>query len=175
MAVSILTKAGNIISNLIIILLLAILCFIVVSNLFFGIEVKAVLTGSMEPELPVGSLVFIKPTAYENINIGDDITFVRDESLTLITHRVISKDDLTKQITTKGLTNNISDPPTSYENIVGKVIFDIPYIGYIIIFASDLKGKIILCIFATTLILFSFLFNKDDQKNKNIEGKNKFA
>lgn len=167
-------KAGSIISTVLVVILIILLCAVLIPKLFFGIEMKAVLTGSMEPELPVGSLLVIKPTEYQDINIGDDITFVRNQNLTLVTHRVISKDDTTKQITTQGIANNTPDAPTSYENVVGKVVFSIPYIGYIIIWTSDLKGKIIVGIIIVALIAVSLLFGKNEpNKKKEPEGENK--
>lgn len=127
---------------------------------------KAVLTGSMEPELPVGSLLIISPAEYEDINIGDDITFVRDKNLTLVTHRVIEKDDETQKITTQGIANNSADKSTSYGNVVGKVAFHIPFAGYFVIWTSDLKGKIICGIIIVALVALSILFsNSEPEKN----------
>lgn len=132
---------------------------------------KAVMTSSMEPELPVGSLLIITPTDYENIQIGDDITFVRDESLTLVTHRVIEKDNLSQKITTQGIANNTSDAPTSYQNVVGKVVWHIPYVGYLVIFLSTAQGKIISIILIVALLSISMLFDKYDSKNSKQENK----
>lgn len=129
---------------------------------------KAVLTSSMEPEIPVGSLVIINPVPYDDINIGDDITFIRDSNLTLVTHRVIKKDDETQQITTQGIANNSPDKPTSYVNVVGKVELHIKYIGYLVIWTSTLKGKIICGIIIAALVAFSILISKDTtEKNNN--------
>lgn len=128
---------------------------------------KAVMTSSMEPELPVGSLVFVQPTAYEEIHIGDDITFVRDQNLTLVTHRVIEKDDKTQFITTQGIANNSADAPVNYQNIVGKVIFHIPYIGHFVIWISTTKGKIICEIIIVAIVAFSILISKSDDEKKS--------
>ena len=40
-----------------------------------GFQVYAVLSGSMEPDLPVGSLVYVKAIEPEKLEIGDDISF----------------------------------------------------------------------------------------------------
>lgn len=160
-------KAGNIISTVLIIILIILLCAVLIPKLFFGIEMKAVQTGSMKPELPVGSLIIIVPTSYEDIKVGDDITFVRDEKLTLVTHRVISKDDANQKITTQGIANNIADSATSYKNVVGKVAFSIPYVGYILIWTSTLAGKIILGVIIVALVAISLLFGKSEPGQKN--------
>lgn len=166
-------KIGNILSDLIIIVLILALAFVIILKLCFGVEMKAVLTASMEPEISVGSLVIINPTAYEDINIGDDITFVRDKNLTLVTHRVIEKNDETQYITTQGIANNAPDNPTSYANVVGKVVFHIPYIGYFIIWTSTLKGKIICGIIIVSLVAFSILVSTNENQSKRDGKKNK--
>ncbi len=147
-------------------LLLAALAAVLVAKLLFGVEMRAVLTPSMEPELPVGSLLIIKPTAYEDIKIGDDITFVRDKKLTVVTHRVIEKDDETKRLTTQGIANNTADAPTIYENVIGKVVFHIPLVGYLIMWTSDLKGKIICGIIIAALVALSILLSETEKEEK---------
>lgn len=152
-------KIASVLSTVLIFVMLAALAAVLISKLVFGIEMKAVLTGSMEPELPVGSLLIIQPADFEEIKVGDDITFVRDENLTLVTHRVIEKDDETQKITTQGIANNTPDAPTSYKNVVGKVKFHIPLLGYLVIWTSDLKGKIVCGIIIAALVAFSLLFS----------------
>ena len=122
-------------------------------RLVFHTEFKVVLTGSMEPDLHVGSLLVIMPAEYDEIEIGDDITFVRDEELNLVTHRVIAKDDDKMTITTKGIANNTPDKPTIYENVVGKVRFSIPLIGYIGVWLSTPSGVIAVITVVAVIIL----------------------
>lgn len=169
-------KIANILSTLLIALLVIALAAVLISKLVFGVEMKAVLTGSMEPELSVGSLLIIKPTEYEEIKVGDDITYVRDKNLTLVTHRVIKKDDETQKITTQGIANNSPDNPTSFENVVGKVVFHIPFVGYFVIWTSTVKGKIICGIIIAALVALSILFSrsksdKDDTDDEIMNSK----
>lgn len=56
-----------------------------------GLTPYAVLTGSMEPELPVGSLVYIRDVDPSDVKPGDAITFEL-ESGTLVTHEVFEVD-----------------------------------------------------------------------------------
>ena len=123
-------KVLNIISNIFVYILIILLIIIIISKIQ-GIEYKVVLTPSMEPELPVGSLLVIKPTEYEDIKIGDDVTYIRSNSNVVVTHRVIQKED--GYITTQGIANDIADNPIAYENVIGVVKFNIPKIGYITI------------------------------------------
>lgn len=163
-------KLGSFLSDVIIMLLLLAVGAVLALKFIGNAEMKAVLTGSMEPELPVGSLLVILPVAYDDIQIGDDITCVRDASLTLVTHRVIEKDDDTQTITTQGIANNAPDSPTHYENVVGRVAYHVPYLGYLVIWTADLKGKIICGILIAALVAFSLLFSQEEGKsgaNKN--------
>ena len=159
-------KLATILTDILIIMLFLALAGILTMKLKYGMEMKAVLTGSMEPELPVGSLLVIQPVSYDEIEIGNDITFVRDKNLTLVTHRVISKDDETRTITTQGIANNAPDNPTRFENVVGKVVYHIPYLGYLVIWTSTLQGKIIAGIIIIALVAFSLLFS-DEKKPKD--------
>ena len=163
-------KPVNIISSVLLVAVAAALAAILVLKLICGMEMKAVMSGSMEPELPVGSLLVIKPVPYEEIEVGDDITFVRDANLTLVTHRVIEKDDSARLITTQGIANNTPDNPTSFDNVVGKVVFHIPLAGYLVIWTSTLQGKIIAGIIIVSLVATSLLFpdcKKGGKKQKN--------
>ena len=57
-----------------------------------GFVLLNVKTGSMEPNYPINSLLFVKKTNPSEINKGDVITFVIDENGTLATHRVMEID-----------------------------------------------------------------------------------
>ena len=58
-----------------------------------GITPYAVLSGSMEPTYPVGSLIYVKDADPEDVQVGDPITFVLNEDLVVATHRVIDIDE----------------------------------------------------------------------------------
>ena len=152
-----LKKAGSILSTILIIVLSLLLVGTILLKFVFHVQLKAVVTGSMEPELPVGSLLVISPIQFEDINIGDDITFVRDEKLTLVTHRVIEKNETRMTITTKGIANNTKDAPTDYRNVVGKVRFCIPVLGYVGLWLSTPTGIIIVITVLILLIIIGLL------------------
>lgn len=52
----------------------------------------SVLSGSMEPTYHVGSLIYVKEIAPENITVGMPISFVLNEDLVVATHRVVKVD-----------------------------------------------------------------------------------
>ncbi|MDR0530542.1 MAG: signal peptidase I [Oscillospiraceae bacterium] len=109
-----------------------------------GVEMRAVVSGSMEPELPVGSLVVIVPTPAEEIQVGDDISFVisGDE---VVTHRVERIDREKGEFITRGVANaaDAFDPPNRYDNIIGVVRFHLPVAGFVFMALSTTHGKII--------------------------------
>jgi len=104
----------------------------------------AITSGSMWPDLKEGELVFIKGIDNKNqISIGDIIVFRNTLNDTLTIHRVIELGENT--LVTKGDANFGEDKPISYNDVVGKTVmlngkpFNIPYLGSITVFASNLK------------------------------------
>jgi len=120
----------------------------------FGVEFRAVISGSMEPELPVGSLVVIVPTKAESIHIGDDIAFINPGDK-VVTHRVVEIDREKNEFTTWGIANApaAKDRPNRYENILGVVRWHAPHIGRAFSLISTASGKII----AVTAIVAAYI------------------
>ena len=104
----------------------------------FGYKPLVVLTGSMEPSYKVGSIIYYKKVAKEEIKPGDAITF-RLSSGSYVSHRVVSVNG--DSFVTKGDANNTPDAqPVSYSNVVGKDLkFSIPFVGYFVKIVSDNK------------------------------------
>jgi len=100
----------------------------------------------MEPELSVGSVALTSPTQPQAIDKGDIISFYSPLNGQLTSHRVV---DITAssslQFRTKGDSNEDVDPFTvPEENIVGKVLFDLPFLGYVTHFARTRLGFILM-------------------------------
>lgn len=102
-----------------------------------GYNYKTVLTGSMEPAIPVGSIVITKEkSSYE---IEDIISF--QEEGAIITHRIISIDR--ERYITKGDANNVADTEeVQQKQILGKVILTIPLLGYLVMWLMSPVGII---------------------------------
>ena len=109
----------------------------------FGVYEFNVLTGSMTPTYPVGTLVFVQPKEPTAIRPGEVASYVMDEELNIVTHRVVDNDYDAKTITTKGDANASNDAPVLYQNIVGVVVFAIPYVGGVVDYlVNDERGRI---------------------------------
>ena len=98
----------------------------------FGWRVDAVFSGSMEPELKVGSVVVTRPVEPEDIKAGDIITFYSPLNERLTSHRVIAiEEGSALHFLTNGDANEDADPfVVPAQNVVGKVYFHLPYFGY---------------------------------------------
>ena len=97
-----------------------------------GLTPYAVLSGSMEPEYPVGSLIYVASVEPEEVSIGDAITFELGSG-TLVTHQVYDVDQANRQFNTQGIANKTGDgeivhdaQPVPYERLVGKPVLCIP-------------------------------------------------
>ena len=129
---------------------------------------EPVYTGSMEPAIPVGGIVVIKPVDPETLKIGDIICFQLSESATTtVTHRIIN---ITSEgFVTKGDANEDPDQwIVKKENVVGKVIATIPLIGYLGYFVKTPIGFILLIAIPATLLIIMEIRNiiKEFRKQK---------
>ncbi|MEL7977240.1 signal peptidase I [Isoptericola sp. F-RaC21] len=115
------------------VLLLAALV-IVVPKLVGGIPLT-ILSGSMEPNLPVGSLAVVRPVDAAEIRIGDILTYLPNpDDPTAITHRVIAVDhhqDDTRTFTVQGDANATADDPVQEYQVRGRVWYAVPWLGYV--------------------------------------------
>ena len=139
-----------------------------------------VLSGSMLPTIQIKDVVVTKKIPEEKLQINDVITFISpDERFggISVTHRIIDKIyDESKGIytyRTKGDNNNIADSVlVPNDNILGKVIFKIPKLGYIHDVLSS-KGGLIILVLIPCLVILSYdimkIFKRLGQKTKLIK------
>lgn len=121
-----------------------------------GYEVYNVVSGSMQPKIPIGSLILAKPTAPETVQEGDVIAFQSDDSV--ITHRVVKNKVVEGKFTTKGDANaeeDMNDVP--YAALIGEVIFHCPLLGELLWVYTSTVGKIYAVCFAACGAMFNIL------------------
>ena len=124
--------------------LLLLLCTVAWAPRFFGFSSYYVLTDSMKPAIPRGSMVFSKPIAYEEIRIGDVLVFENSTYQKNFVHRVLHLYEPNRWIFTKGDNNNTEDPlPTEYSYCKGIVRFYLPVVGFPAQFLHTTAGKVI--------------------------------
>ena len=143
--------------NYIVIVAVVVLFFLMGGIGLFGFKIYTVLSGSMEPDYKVGSLIYVKDVDTSNLKEKDVITF-KTENGVVVTHRIneISYDENSKKIfRTKGDANDEADDVPIYEeNVIGKPLFTIPYLGYLSTMISGKNGKFLLISFGVLLIVF---------------------
>lgn len=143
--------------------LIVVIAILLVGTRLVGLTPYAVLSGSMEPQYAVGSLIYVKDIEPNNIQVGDPITFVLNEDLIVATHRVV---EITPEgsFITKGDSNESIDGTSVHpKNVLGKPLFSIPYLGYLSVFLSSKQGKVVLGIIAI-LLLVSMMIPEKSKK-----------
>lgn len=93
-----------------------------------NIYIFQVATSSMVPDYQVGDVIIVKKENLDNIEIGDDITYLGKASSVKdlrITHRVVKKRQENNEyyFTTKGIANEIEDPEIKGDSVYGKVVY----------------------------------------------------
>ena len=149
------TKVCNFLMSIIIVIMVVIAGLLFVPRIF-GYETFAVISGSMEPNIPVGSIVYSKECTMDDLQVGDSITFKLSDN-TIVTHRIyqIDNDGL---ITTKGDANEVEDATKiSIDNIIGKVGFTLPFLGYISVYAKTPLGIAMACAVVFVILLLNFI------------------
>lgn len=112
-----------------------------------GYEVYNVISGSMEPQIPVGSVIYVKYQSPETINENDIIAFWSMDSV--ISHRVLTNDRDSHCFVTKGDANATKDMNTvNYNSVIGVVKSHFPYIGGMLEMYTDTRGKLYAIVFA---------------------------
>lgn len=123
---------------------IVILAILLVGVRLTGLQVYSVLSGSMEPAYPVGSLIYVKDVDTARLGVGDVITFRLDEN-TVATHRiteVVSGETDTPRFRTKGDANEVEDGALVREqDVIGTPVFTIPWLGYAASFLQHPPGR----------------------------------
>lgn len=119
-----------------------------------GIEIYGILTGSMDPACPTGSLVYVKSVNPESLQEKDIVTFQKGNLV--ITHRVVKNDVQKEELITKGDANNANDiQPVAYKQIKGKVALTVPLLGYLALRLNSAAGiSVCVIILALGLMLW---------------------
>ena len=124
---------------------LVLVCLPLTVPRLFGYHIYSVVSGSMEPAIPTGSLVYIRETAPEDVEADDVIAFYSSaDSASIITHRVLENRVLMGEFVTKGDANQTEDMnPVPYSNLIGKVVRSFPEIGAMAQILTGKEGKFI--------------------------------
>jgi signal peptidase len=133
---SILGWTGQVLAWFVIAGVLVLLTLGVLAPRLAGATPYTILTGSMQPAMPSGTLVVVKPVAPENIAIGTAITYQLESGKPAVaTHRVVRVgiDGTGERIfSTQGDANNAPDEkPVLPAQVRGEVWYSVPYLGHL--------------------------------------------
>ena len=138
-------------------------------------QIFRVMSGSMEPKIKVGSVVFVQKVKPETLKEGNIITFTsREDPNISITHRLIATEEKEGQTVfkTRGDANNSDDiSETLPGQIKGKVVFSLPFLGYLSVWIRKPLGFGLLVILPALLIIISEILNIKKAIEKEVEKK----
>ena len=165
----IITKAVSWIVLSFLVLIAGLLIYNIISSKLYEIRgqkyepelaLYTIISPSMEPNINVYDVVVTKKVKdFNTINNGDVITFVSTSTLgegLTVTHRVVdivkTEDDI--KFRTKGDNNPIADSSlASSKNVMGKVLFKIPWVGHIQFFLQSKGGWLFALLVPAMLIV----------------------
>lgn len=125
----------------------------------FGYQIYNVVSGSMEPAIPTGSLVYVSKTEPADLKTDDVIAFYSSaDTGAIITHRIVKNQVVSGQIITKGDANAAEDMiPVKYGQVLGKVEHAIPVAGKILAAVATIYGKIAAACMIAAAVLFHLM------------------
>jgi len=157
-------KIGKIVANLVLALagLLAVAFLASSLGLIPRFKALVVLSGSMEPAIKTGSLAVTVPSQkYEG---GDIISFYQDNNKkNIVTHRIVFKlypdgfDRPAVYLTSGDANKTLDQGRIGEDQIIGKLFFSLPYLGYFANFVQKPGGFILLVIIPATIIVYEEL------------------
>ena len=124
----------------------------------FGHNFFVILSGSMEEELPVGSLIMTEKVDPSTLKVGDIISFVsiddafKDE---IVTHKIrsIGQHEGELAFETYGIATGASDSaPALASKVLGKHQLTIPELGRAVIFIQGERGFLIIIIIPLAIL-----------------------
>ena len=136
-----------------------------------GIDVFVVLSGSMEPKIHTGALVYVKES--DEFKVGDIITYQVSDSMSA-THRIVDviEDENGLSFKTKGDANDHEDSSLVREDeVIGTVMFSIPFLGYLMNYVQSASGKFALIAYGAFTFLLLIIPGLFDQEKEESEGK----
>jgi signal peptidase len=150
----------QVVSWTVILAVAVVLCLAVLVPRLAGATPYTVLTGSMEPDLPPGSLVVTRPTELSDISVGDVVTYqLRSGEPTVVTHRVVAVGfDATGEplLTTQGDANDVADAkPVRAVQVRGTVWYSVPHLGRVNTALDGSQRQTAVYVVATALLLYA--------------------
>jgi signal peptidase I len=121
-----------------------------------GYQVYNVVSGSMEPAIPMGSLILVDATPAEELTAGDVAAF--DSGGSVVAHRVKDNHLVEGELITQGDANEEADfTPVPYASVRGKVVRHVAYLGGLMELLASPVGKVYAGLLTACGVMFHML------------------
>lgn len=125
-----------------------------------GATPYTVLTGSMSPSMPPGTLAVVRPSAPEEVGVGTVITYqLRSGQPTVVTHRVVAVGVNAagdRVFTTRGDANDAVDAAAVRPvQVRGALWYSVPYLGYVSNVLNGQQRQTAVYLVAGALLLYA--------------------
>ncbi|OZE80451.1 MULTISPECIES: signal peptidase I [Nocardiaceae] len=168
---------SRIVSYTLLVAMLFVLAVTVVIPRVTGSTPYTILTSSMKPTYPPGSLVVVKPVDAVELAVGTAVTYqIRSGEPDVVTHRIVAtRQSGAGELTfiTRGDNNGSDDEnPVQLGQIRGKVWYSVPYMGYVNNWLNGEQRKITVTVIVIGLAgyaLFMFAGAAVDHRKKRKE------
>ncbi|HEY0905402.1 MAG TPA: signal peptidase I [Marmoricola sp.] len=136
-----------------------------------GATPYTILTGSMRPGLPPGTLVVVRPTPADEVRVGDVITFqLRSGEPTVVTHRVVVVGENgrgERVFRTQGDANEVADAEwVRPVQLKGVLWYDAPYLGRVTNLLDAIGRQLALVVVVGFLLLYAGLMFGSDLRDR---------
>ncbi|MDR0483561.1 MAG: signal peptidase I [Cellulomonadaceae bacterium] len=172
------TAGAHGVAWLVVIFGIAALAFGVVVPRIGGATPYTVLTGSMKPHYPPGTLIVSKPIDTGDLKIGDVVTYQLESGKPeVVTHRIVGMGFTVAgdpQFITQGDNNSIADAkPVQPQQIRGKLWYAIPLLGRVSVAIHSNTRELMVYVIAGALALFAawqiFASGHDKKEKARVE------
>lgn len=121
-----------------------------------GVRPVVITSGSMEPTIPTGAVALTRSTPAAEVEVGDVVT-VRSTTGSRVTHRVVDVvlADGGATLRLQGDANDAPDPTPYPAREVGRVVGDVPLLGYLLVGLRSPAGLLGLGALAALLLVFA--------------------
>lgn len=134
---------------------------------FMGYDIYNVVSPSMEPEIPVGSVIYVKEAEPEDIKPGEVIAF-NGSSFTVV-HRVVENRTVEGTFTTKGDANEKEDVnAVEYSALIGRVTAHFPILGGLMEIYCSTVGKAYAICFAACGAMLNILASRLRDRKRSL-------
>ena len=124
-----------------------------------GYEVYEVISGSMEPDIPVGSAIYVRSVDAADVQVDEVIAF--HEEGAVVAHRVVENRIDTSEFVTKGDANSAEDlNPVAYDELIGVVALHVPLVGRAMTLYASNVGKVYLLLTLACGVMLNILADR---------------